>query len=105
VAASIADMHNIDKEGQASMAHTDITPAQFVWYDGMYRLNDFNRARFLGWSRERNEPCGYHVGSNPGKVCRALENTDFNSQTSANLYLKNRSPEEYAYELQSEKVR
>jgi hypothetical protein len=86
VAASIADMHNIDKEGQASMAHTDITPAQFVWYDGMYRLNDFNRARFLSWSKEFNEPCGYYVGSNPGKVCHASSYAYSKSENVAYLY-------------------
>jgi len=34
----------------------------------MYRLNDFNRARFLLWNRKMNEPCGYYVGNNPGTV-------------------------------------
>ena len=68
VAAGVADMHNIDKEGVASIAHTDITPGQFILIDGMYKLNDFNRARFIRWNKAENKPCGYHVGNNPGKV-------------------------------------
>jgi hypothetical protein len=72
VAASIADVHNVDKEGQASMAHTDINPKEFVWHNGMYRLNDFNRAQFLAWSRKGNKPCGYSYGTNYGKVRRSL---------------------------------
>lgn len=67
-ATAIAEMHNIDQEGRASMAHTDISPGQFVEVNGLYRLNDFNRVRFLNWSRQKNKPCGYYVGSNPGKV-------------------------------------
>lgn len=71
VASAIADVHNVDREGQASMAHTDVSPVQFVRYDGIYRLNDFNRARFIGWNTTtNNEACGYYVGSNPGKVRR-----------------------------------
>lgn len=84
VAMAVADVHNFDKEGQASVAHTDITPSQFILIDGVFKLNDFNRARFIRWSTELNEPCGYYVGKNPGKM---------------------RSPEEYKYEEQSEKVR
>lgn len=73
-AMGLAAVHNIDKEGQASIAHTDITPGQFVLVDGVYKLNDFNRARFIRWSRTGNEPCGYYVGRNPGKVswCRSV---------------------------------
>lgn len=84
VAMAVADVHNFDKEGQASMAHTDITPSQFILIDGVFKLNDFNRARFIRWSTELNESCGFYVGKNPGKM---------------------RSPEEYKYEEQSEKVR
>lgn len=83
VAMAVADLHNFDKEGQASIAHTDITPSQFILVDGVYKLNDFNRARFIRWSANHNKPCGYYIGKNPGK---------------------SRSPEEYLYDEQSEKV-
>lgn len=82
-ASGLADFHNIDHEGRASMAHTDISPGQFIKIGKRYKLNDFNRARFLRWNVEKNEPCGYYVDRNPGR---------------------NRSPEEYNYRLQSEKV-
>ena len=68
VAKAIADMHNFDKEGVASMAHTDITPSQFVNVDGIYKLNDFNRVRFIRWNKRTKEPCPFHVGNNPGNV-------------------------------------
>lgn len=82
-AMGLAAMHNVDKEGVASIAHTDISPSQFVAVQGIFQLNDFNRARFLRWNVTSNQPCKYHVGKNPGK---------------------NRSPEEYNHELQTEKV-
>ena len=65
------------------MAHTDISPGQFIKVGDRYKLNDFNRARFLRWNVKKDEPCGYYVDRNPGR---------------------NRSPEEYSYKLQSEKV-
>lgn len=76
-------MHNFDKEGVASIAHTDIAPGQFVRVGRRYKLNDFNRVRFIRWNVEKNRPCTYYVGNNPGK---------------------NRSPEEYDYQPQTEKV-
>ena len=82
-AIALAELHNFDQEGQASVAHTDITPAQFVKVSDRYKLQDFNRARFLRWNKHRNRPCSYNITSNPGK---------------------NRSPEEYAYQPQTEKV-
>eukprot|EP00566_Odontella_aurita_P011879 CAMPEP_0113531968 /NCGR_PEP_ID=MMETSP0015_2-20120614/3789_1 /TAXON_ID=2838 /ORGANISM="Odontella" /LENGTH=383 /DNA_ID=CAMNT_0000430859 /DNA_START=455 /DNA_END=1606 /DNA_ORIENTATION=- /assembly_acc=CAM_ASM_000160 len=83
IATALADTHNFDGEGRASVAHTDITPGQFILVGGKYKLNDFNRARLIRWDTEKNEPCGFHVGNNPGKF---------------------RSPEEYKYDLESEKV-
>jgi hypothetical protein len=80
-AIGLATVHNIDREGEASVAHTDISPAQYVNVNGVYKLNDFNRARFIAYSP--SESCAFLIGSNPGK---------------------NRSPEEYAYEPQTEKV-
>jgi len=83
VSIGVADLHNVDKEGVPSIAHTDITPGQFILIDNVYKLNDFNRCRFLRWSSEKNEACRFHVGQNPGK---------------------NRAPEEYAHEDETEKV-
>lgn len=69
-AAGVAALHNVGKEGVPSIAHTDITLNQFVYVDNaeIYKLNDFNRARFIGWNKQTNDSCKFHVGSNPGKV-------------------------------------
>lgn len=39
----IADVHNVEENGRPSIAHTDITTSQFVFSNGRYKLNDFNR--------------------------------------------------------------
>jgi hypothetical protein len=77
-------LHNADQEGQASIAHTDIAPGQFIKVGDHFKLNDFNRARFLAWSKSKQKPCPYHVANNGGKF---------------------RSPEEYLGEPQTEMVR
>jgi len=96
VAAGLADFHDADamrdKNGDiisAAMVHADITLDQFIIIDGVYKLNDFNRCRFMRRYRNSTElggdgkPCGFGVGNNPGK---------------------NRSPEEYAYTVETEKI-
>jgi serine/threonine protein kinase len=80
----LAAAHNIDKEGVPSFAHTDIDAGQFVKVGNIYKLNDFNRANLLAWhTTSNNSTCGYQLGFNGGK---------------------NRSPEEYKLQMQSEKV-
>jgi len=68
--SGISDVHNFAKEGVPSIAHTDIHSAQFVYVEetGLYKLNDFNRARFLPINEKTNEICKYEVGNNPGAV-------------------------------------
>ena len=85
VMAAIADLHNYVKEGMPWIAHTDIFPDQFVRMGarGKFKLNDFNRARWLHKNRETNETCGFTFPRNRGKF---------------------RSPEEYAYQPETEKV-
>lgn len=84
VASGIAATHNHPKEGVPAIAHTDITTSQFVYTEsGLYKLNDFNRCRFIRWNKVKNQTCEYTVGNNPGPF---------------------RSPEEYAQKGQSEKV-
>mmetsp|Transcript_13049 Transcript_13049/g.19873 ORF Transcript_13049/g.19873 Transcript_13049/m.19873 type:complete len:523 (-) Transcript_13049:32-1600(-) len=83
VAQGIAAAHSVDSKEYATIAHTDITSNQFIKIDGVFKLNDFNRCRFIRWNKEKNEPCPYTVGNNPGKL---------------------RAPEEYAYAPQTEKV-
>jgi len=83
-AAALADVHNIgSKRGSASISHTYVSVDQFLWLDGMYKLNDFNRARFIRWDAVQNKPCSFYIPKNPGR---------------------NRSPEEYNYENLTEKI-
>mmetsp|Transcript_36201 Transcript_36201/g.79242 ORF Transcript_36201/g.79242 Transcript_36201/m.79242 type:complete len:444 (+) Transcript_36201:51-1382(+) len=77
VASAIADVH------EADIAHTDIAPKQFLLINGMYRLNDFNRCRFMTWNEHENRTCTFYVSHNPGK---------------------GRSPEEYRYEQLTQKI-
>ena len=72
LASGLSDVHNFAKEGVAAIAHTDITPGQFVFIgdgtSGIYKLNDFNRCRFMRWNSQTRTTCGLHVGSNPGGI-------------------------------------
>ena len=74
LASGLSDVHNFaNKDGIAAIAHTDITAGQFVFIGdghskGIFKLNDFNRCRFLLWNEKENKPCGFYVGSNPGSV-------------------------------------
>lgn len=77
VAVAVADMHSLP------IAHTDITLWQFLNIKGNFKLNDFNRVRWMRWDTERNTDCGFKVGVNGGKW---------------------RAPEEYAYEEETEKI-
>lgn len=97
VAAGLADFHEADamrdENGEiisAAIAHADITTDQFVSVGGdNYKLNDFNRCRFMRRYRNSNssggdgKPCGFYIGNNPAK---------------------NRSPEEYAYTVETDKI-
>eukprot|EP00978_Attheya_sp_CCMP212_P016408 scaffold42990_cov56-Attheya_sp.AAC.5 len=65
------------------IAHTDIKPDQFILTGSSFKLNDFNRGKLLLWDTEKKKPCGFKVGKNGGR---------------------NRSPEEYLYVEETEKV-
>merc|ERR1712129_94215 len=83
VAVGISDMHDVEDDGFASIAHTDITPSQFIFINGRWKLNDFNRCRFMRVNKKDNSPCGFYVGANPGKF---------------------RAPEEYEFEEENEMI-
>ena len=83
VSLSIHDAHHFDSEGRATIAHTDIKTNQFIYEEGYYKLSDFNRVRFLTYNPKTKDQCGFRVGKNGGEY---------------------RSPEEYAYKLETEKV-
>lgn len=83
VSMSIHDAHHFNERGFATMAHTDIKTDQFIYQDGYYKLSDFNRVRFLTWNPLTKSPCGFTVAKNGGSY---------------------RAPEEYRYDLETEKV-
>ena len=83
LAASVADAHHFDEHGRATMVHTDIKPQQWIMINGEYQLNDFNRNEFLSWNTERNTTNKFRNSANLGKW---------------------RSPEEYSYEDENEKI-
>ncbi|KAL7477824.1 hypothetical protein ACHAW6_003611 [Cyclotella cf. meneghiniana] len=96
VSLSLADLHDVDamrdKSGKitsSAIVHTDIKPDQYIHIDGTFKLNDFNRCRFMrrkrfdGHPSGDGEPCGFTVERNPSVL---------------------RAPEEYAYTEETEKV-
>ena len=83
VSLSLHHAHNFNDLGRPTIAHTDIKVDQFLYQDGYYRLTDFNRVRFLMWNEKKNLQCGFRVPKNGGIW---------------------RSPEEYNYEVETEKV-
>lgn len=90
-ASGLAALHTSDDPNIVSVAHTDISPKQFIQVqNGVYKLNDFTRARFIPVKKVATanntfttKACTYRIVNNPGK---------------------NRSPEEYLYQPQTEKV-
>mmetsp|Transcript_16300 Transcript_16300/g.24159 ORF Transcript_16300/g.24159 Transcript_16300/m.24159 type:complete len:467 (-) Transcript_16300:466-1866(-) len=76
VAQGLADAHNIDGDGISSMSHGDFKIDQYINIGGIFKLNDFNRGRFIRWDSKKLEPCTYTIEYNDGKY---------------------RSPEEYKY--------
>jgi serine/threonine protein kinase len=68
VAAAVADAHHVDYRKRATIAHTDIKPDQFLLLDGVYKLNDFNRARLIKWNPKRGKQCGFYFEDNLGVV-------------------------------------
>jgi hypothetical protein len=67
-AQALADAHNIDGDGRSSISHGDFAAKQFIKVKGVYKLNDFNRGRFIRWDKEKKEPCPYTIGKNDGVV-------------------------------------
>lgn len=60
ISKAITDVHSIGRHSP-SIAHTDITPLQFLWFDGVYKLNDFNRAQFISWNNNKSQACPFRI--------------------------------------------
>lgn len=59
VALGIADLHDFEGEGNATIVHKDIKPANIAISNGKLKLNDFNDAEFLQWHTRANRQCGF----------------------------------------------
>lgn len=68
ITEGVNDLHNIDIEGYTTVAHTDISPSQFLVVNvSTIKINDFNRCRFIGRNAKTRESCPFQIGNNPGK--------------------------------------
>jgi serine/threonine protein kinase len=95
VALALADVHDTDairdskgRISSAAIVHADIKSDQFINFNGQYKLNDFNRCRFMRRKvtasiHGDDQPCGFRVQRNPS------------------IY---RSPEEYSFQEETEKI-
>lgn len=59
VALGVADLHGFEGEGNATIVHKDLKPANIVVLQGQLKLNDFNDAEFLQWNTITNRQCGF----------------------------------------------
>lgn len=57
VARGVADLHTFDGDNYATAGHGDLAWDQFLYQNGVYKLNDFNRAYFLRRNRKLNSTC------------------------------------------------
>ena len=59
-----------EPDTRPALAHADITTSQYVYVkkQGIFKLNDFNRCRFIRWNEKKQDVCPFHVGNNPGTV-------------------------------------
>jgi len=86
VANGLADLHSIDSvSGHSAFVHTDLIINQYVRTGDKFKLNDFNRGHLMYWNATSNiDTCPYIYDElNPGVQ---------------------RSPEEYFYSEQTEKI-
>ena len=77
VARSVNELHTLDDHDAVSVVHTDLTPSQFLLSkDGFIKINDFNRARFISFSKKHHRPCTFMIGLSPGKYRSPEEYND-----------------------------
>jgi serine/threonine protein kinase len=101
VARAIADLHNFAKEGEPVVAHTDIFPNQFVRGNPNvpFKLNDFNRARWVHLPEKSKWADSSHAHN--VTAAKSKESCGFTFVQNRGNF---RSPEEYAYRLETEAV-
>ena len=57
ITTSVADLHTIDNTPLPSIFHNDICCHQYLFQNGIFKLNDFNYARAIYKNKETNESC------------------------------------------------
>ncbi|KAL9181740.1 hypothetical protein ACHAXT_012083 [Thalassiosira profunda] len=57
IATSVADLHTIDDTPMPSYFHNDICCHQYLFHNGVFKLNDFNYARPIYINKKTNEQC------------------------------------------------
>ena len=75
LASGVADMHTFENDGLVSLVHNDICCHQFIFVDGIYKLNDFHLAHFQTKNTTSNEVCKAYNG--------------YSDHVSSHKYLKN----------------
>lgn len=75
IITAVADLHSFESDGIASVTHNDLDPEQYVFVDGVYKLNDFHYSYFLEKNQYTDKVC-----ENPMRINRR--------------YLKYHAPEE-----------
>jgi len=74
LASGVADMHTFEKDSLVSLVHNDICCHQFIFVDGIYKLNDFHMAHFQTKNKTSNEVCkAYNSYSDHYKLIRSPE--------------------------------
>ena len=62
IAGSVAALHSIDNTEQPSFFHNDLCCHQYLFQDGIFKLNDFNYARPIYMNKNKNERCTMNGG-------------------------------------------
>ena len=57
IAGSVAALHTIDNTEQPSFFHNDLCCHQYLFQDGVFKLNDFNYAKPIFKNKKTNEQC------------------------------------------------
>lgn len=57
IATSVADLHTIDNTPMPSVFHNDLCCHQYLFQNGVFKLNDFNYAKPIYINKETNEQC------------------------------------------------
>ncbi len=76
VATAITDLHTIDSYNgtYSAVVHADVHMTQFVFAQGRFKLNDFNRCHFMFWNEtSNNATCPYYyLDYNAGNVRKSF---------------------------------